>query len=237
VAAAGLGGLADALQSGVGFLIIDSYLGLGAAIGYILLQWALASTVGVWVAERMLRRMEKHHVMALAAALAAAVMLLNSLLAPDTPHVLWAYLVASFLQFVGGIVVDMCPQAMVGDIVDHDRMKTGVNRSGQYVAALTFVRKAVFGIGTSLAIFVAGSFGFEPGQAPYSPQAVFGLKLVGFWIPALCCALTALVMWRYPLDSRRHAIVCRRNGRMASKVEQGETMVARHPLEASRGAA
>jgi glycoside/pentoside/hexuronide:cation symporter, GPH family len=213
--AAGLAGLADACSAGVGFMIIDSYFGLGQAMAYALLQWAGASLLGVWIGQRLLRRLEKHQVFALGAGLASAMMAANSVLGPGVPHLLWAYLILSFVLFVGAVVADMTPQAMIGDLVDYDLMRTGVNRSGQYVAVLTFVRKATFGLGASMSIFIAGSFGFEPGNAPYAAEAAFGLKLAGFWLPAVLFATATLLMWRYPLTAARHGVVQRRNARRA----------------------
>jgi Na+/melibiose symporter-like transporter len=133
------------------------------------------------------------------------------------PNLLWAYLALSFVLYIGTVLADMTPQAMIGDLVDYDLMRTGVNRAGQYVAVLTFVRKATFGLGASLSIFIAGSFGFEPGKAPYATEAVFGLKLAGFWLPALLFGAAALLMWRYPLTGARHGVVRRRNARRAER--------------------
>jgi Na+/melibiose symporter-like transporter len=215
--AAGLAGLADACSAGVGFMILDSYFGLGQAMAYALLQWAAASLLGVWIGQRLLQRMEKHHVFALGAALAGVMMTANSLLGPGVPHLLWVYLLLSFVLYIGTVVADMAPQAMIGDLVDYDLMRTGVSRAGQYVAMLTFVRKAAFGLGASLSIFIAGSFGFEPGKAPYAAEAVFGLKLAGFWLPALLFGAAALLMWRYPLTAVRHGVVRRRNARRAER--------------------
>jgi Na+/melibiose symporter-like transporter len=211
--AVGLAGLADACSAGVGFMILDSYFGLGQAMAYALLQWAVASMLGVWIGQRLLLRLEKHHVFAFGAGLACAMMAANSLLGPEVPHLLWTYLCLSFVLYIGTVLADMTPQAMIGDLVDYDLMRTSVNRSGQYVAVLTFVRKATFGLGASLSIFIAGSFGFEPGKAPYATEAVVGLKLAGFWLPALLFSAAALLMWRYPLTAVRHGVVQRRNAR------------------------
>ena len=213
--AAGLAGLADACMAGLGFMVIDSYFGLKAAASIVFIQWALASMLGVWVGTKLLRRHEKHRLFAAVALLNAALLAANSLLTPQTPHLMAMYLSLSFVLFMGGALVEMTPQSMVGDLVDYDEWKTGTQRAGQYVAVLAFVRKVTFGLGSALSIFIAGSFGFEPGRPSYDTAAAMGLKLGMFWLPMLLMLTAAALMWGYPIGARRHRAIQARLQRRA----------------------
>lgn len=208
-----LADLGAACTAGLGFIIIDSYYGLKAAAGIVLTQWAVASMLGVWVGTKLLARREKHHVFALAALTIAGLLAVNSFLTPQTPFLLASYLSLSFVVFMAGAIADMTPNTMVGDLVDYDQWQSGTQRAGQYVAVLTFVKKAAFGLGSALSIFIAGSFGFEPGQPSYDGTAVLGLKIGMFGLPVLLCLAAAALMWGYPIGARRHGAIQRRLGR------------------------
>jgi len=212
--ASGLAGLGDAVGAAVGFLVLDSYFGLGAAIGMVLLQWGVAAFIGVGVAEFLLKRFEKHRVFAWSAIGCACCYVAFMPLRPGMGNLLLFYLVCSFMHTMFYIVIDMLPQAMVGDLADYDLMKSGAQRTAQYVAVLTFVRKATFGIGTSLSLLVLSQFGFEAKQAPYAETAVLGLKFSAFVMPFCLFMLSAIVIWSFPITSRRHKVIQRRNARL-----------------------
>ncbi|WP_083748678.1 MFS transporter [Pelomonas sp. KK5] len=216
--ASGLAGLGDAVGAAVGFLVLDSYLGLGAAIGMVLLQWGVSAMIGVGVAEFLLKRFEKHKVFAGSAFGCALCYMGFAPLQPDTPHVLVLYLLCSFAHTMFYIVIDMLPQAMVGDLADFDLMKSGVQRNAQYVSVLTFVRKATFGIGTSLSLLVVSQFGFEAKGAPYATAAIVGLKISAFAMPFCFFMLAALVIWAFPITARRHAVIQQRNARLGRAI-------------------
>jgi GPH family glycoside/pentoside/hexuronide:cation symporter len=226
LAAAGLAGLGDAVALAVGFLVLDSYLGLGGAIGVVLLQWGFSALIGVRIGEFFLRRYEKHRVFAWAAIGNAISYLAFMPLAPGTPHLLYAYLGIYFAHTLFYIVIDMLPQTMVGDLADLDLMKSGVQRTAQYVSLLTFVRKAAFGIGTSCSLFLVSQFGFEAKQAIYDGSALLGLRLSAFVLPFTFFMLSALVIWAYPITARRHAVIQRRNERLGRLAEDAGTVVA-----------
>ena len=222
--AVALAELGSASAAGVAFMVIDSYLGLGAAISVVLLQWGLAALVGVKIAEFFLKRFEKHRVFVWSAVGCAVTYLGYLVLTPVLPSVLYLYLFFSFTHTLFYIVIDMMPQTMVGDLADFDLMKTRVSRTAQYVAVLTFVRKAMFGIGTSLSLLIASLFGFEPKQAPYSDSAVFGLKFSGFGLPACLFLISAAVIWSFPITARRHAVIQRRNARLGLVVTSSDSV-------------
>jgi len=199
--------LGAAALAGLAFMVIDSYFGLKAAASIMLIQWVVASMLGVWLATRLLRRFDKHRLFVGAALLSAVMLLVNSVLTPQTPHLMAMYLSLSFLLIMCAAVTDMLPQSMVGDLVDYDEWKTGAQRAGQYVALLAFVRKATFGLGTALSIFIAGSFGFEPGRPSYDTAAAMGLKLGMFWLPMVLILAAAALMWGYPIGAKRHRAI------------------------------
>jgi Na+/melibiose symporter-like transporter len=193
--------------SGLAFIYIDSYLRIG---NYIAAAYAIA-IAGGWLGlawwSRVLRTQEKHRVWAMAGLAAAGCHLLNALL---TPELGLMFLAISLVFQVFAMASEAVPLAIIGDLVDHNLLRRGANRAGQYAALAMAVRKACLGLGAAAALAITGWFAFVPGQASYPLGPTIGLKLAFVALPALGFAVSALLMWNFPLDSRRQAIIRRR---------------------------
>jgi Na+/melibiose symporter-like transporter len=196
------------------FIYIDSYLGIG---NYISAAYAI-TIIGGWAGlawwNRALGTAEKHRVWAFAALVAGGMHLFNAFLAPDTALF---YLGISLVFQFFVMACEAVPMAIIGDLVDHNLMRRGANRAGQYAALAMAVRKACLGLGAAAGLAVAGSFHFVPGQATYSGEAGFGLKIAFVALPGLSLFATGLLMWNFPLNARRQAIVRRRIARTSNR--------------------
>jgi Na+/melibiose symporter-like transporter len=186
------------------FLYIDSYLRIGE---YISAAYAI-SIIGGWIGlawwSRALRTREKHRVWAAASCAAAACHLLNVLLTPQIGLLFFA--ISLCFQFFA-MASEAVPLAIIGDLVDHNLLRRGANRAGQYAALAMAVRKACLGVGAAAALALAGAFGFTPGAGGSTAGAITGLKLAFVALPMLCLLLSAALMWNFPLNSRRQAII------------------------------
>jgi Na+/melibiose symporter-like transporter len=154
-----------------------------------------------------LRTREKHRVWAAASCAAGVLHLLNAFL---TPHIgLWFFAISICFQLFA-MASEAVPLAIIGDLVDHNLLRRGANCAGQYAALAMAVRKACLGLGAAAALAITGAFEFKPGAATYASGQVTGLKLAFVALPALGFLLSAALMWNFPLDSRRQAIIRRR---------------------------
>jgi GPH family glycoside/pentoside/hexuronide:cation symporter len=200
------------------FIYIDSYLRIGE---YIAAAYAI-SIVGGWVGlalwSRSLRIREKHRVWAVAGLAAAGCHLLNAFL---TPEIGLAFFAISLVFQLFAMASEAVPLAIVGDLVDHNLLRRGANRAGQYAALAMAVRKGSLGFGAAAALAITGAFAFTPGQAQYDAGPTVGLKLAFVVLPALSFLVSALLMWNFPLDSRRQAIVRRRITDNAARERRG----------------
>jgi Na+/melibiose symporter-like transporter len=196
--------------SALAFIYLDSYLRIGT---YISAAYAI-TIVGGWAGlawwGRALGTREKHRVWALTAFVAGGLHLLNALLTPESA-LLFLAISLGFQFFV--MACEAVPMAIVGDLVDHNLMRRGANRAGQYAALVMTARKACLGLGAAAGLALAGWFEFTPGQDLYSVEAATGVKLAFVALPALSLFATGVLMWNFPLNSRRQAIIRRRIAR------------------------
>jgi Na+/melibiose symporter-like transporter len=95
-------------------------------------------------------------------------------------------------------------RAMVGDIADDQRLKTGKEQSGLLFSIFNVTNNAAAAAAVGLAYPLIGWFGFVPGRAN-SHAALAALALLFALGPAVGHFLSALIIWRFPLDERGHA--------------------------------
>ncbi len=94
--------------------------------------------------------------------------------------------------------------AMIGDIVDDDRLRTGEDRAGVYSAIYAFLStNRMLGVAGAFGIALVGWFGFDATASQQGAWGAFGIKLVAVWLPALGFAASAPLIWWFPIDRAR----------------------------------
>jgi glycoside/pentoside/hexuronide:cation symporter, GPH family len=185
------------------YLFIDVYLGLGqqlaavAAVAFLL----TVATVPIW--NLLCQRFERHRVLAIAFAGAAAAFAGISLVPPGVASLpVFAVLYVLAVSLVSAYYV--AAFAMIGDISDFGRLETGQDHSGIYSALFYFVWRSVGGLVSGLGLAVIGWFGFDATTKAQTDLGIVGIKLVSTGFPALGFAIAAIVLWGFPLTRERH---------------------------------
>jgi GPH family glycoside/pentoside/hexuronide:cation symporter len=98
------------------------------------------------------------------------------------------------------------PWAMVADVVDYDRVKTGEYRSGMYYGIWGLATKisealAIAGVG-----WVLTGFGYQP-NIDQTMQSLFGIRLFFGPVPGIVILLTLPLLIWYPITRQRHAAI------------------------------
>ncbi|QKX17200.1 MFS transporter [Microbulbifer sp. YPW1] len=145
-------------------------------------------------------RTSKHRALALALAWSAGVSLFIPFI---VEHGVWATMAASAVRSfaLGGIL--MLPFAIVADVIDMDRLKTGQQRTGIYMAFGGITIKLAITVGVSLALAIPGLFGFDATNRENSADALFSVKATYAWLGALFFALAVPLFWRFPLTRQQ----------------------------------
>lgn len=107
---------------------------------------------------------------------------------------------------VGSICTPLMFFSMIPDTVDYNELQSGRRDEAKIFGFAVFAQKAAIAVnavalGQSLELmhFVA--------NRQQSEATLLGMKVVMCLVPLAAMALTAVVIWRYPLDAARHAEV------------------------------
>jgi GPH family glycoside/pentoside/hexuronide:cation symporter len=99
--------------------------------------------------------------------------------------------------------------SMLPDVMEFDRLRTGLRREGIFSSAYTIVEKLAFALGAGLIGILLTATGFVPtlqGKLVHQPDTAIAALYAGASIvPAALVALSALLMLFYSLDDRRLA--------------------------------
>ena len=117
-----------------------------------------------------------------------------------------ALTLAIYVTFAANNVLTV---SMLGDIADYGIVRLKKNSTTLYYATNTFIYKTSLGIGTAMALGIAGYFGFDPSQAQHSAHAILGLKLGFIVAPALFGLGGAVLVLMSPINKHRHSTLRR----------------------------
>jgi Na+/melibiose symporter-like transporter len=95
-------------------------------------------------------------------------------------------------------------RAIVADLSDKQALETGAERSGLLFSAFSMSAKLATATAIGVALPLVAYLGFKP-HGHNTPEALLALKLVFALGPALGHAVSAALMFRFPLDQNRHA--------------------------------
>lgn len=102
---------------------------------------------------------------------------------------------------LGGLILIL--DVLLAQIIDEDKVKTGVRREGMYLGANAFfIRLGISLQGLTLG-FVLNRSGYNPHLAVQPPSALLGIRLLVSVIPIVALAVSLIFMFYYPLFGER----------------------------------
>lgn len=93
--------------------------------------------------------------------------------------------------------------AMLGDVADYSEYVNNRRATGLVYSAGSFATKFGGGIAGALIAFILGMYGYDGTDALSIQNAVEGIRGLMSWIPALLCAVAAILMIIYPLSQAK----------------------------------
>jgi len=120
------------------------------------------------------------------------------LLEPE--NVLMMYTLNILLSFFFGSV-SVVQWAIYTDTADYGEWKFGRRATGLIMAASLFALKLGLTLGGALVGWMLGAHGFVSG-AEQSPEALFGIRLLMSFYPAVFGIIGGLIMYFYPLNDK-----------------------------------
>ena len=116
-------------------------------------------------------------------------------------------LVAAFLIGLisaGNIAYQVLFWAMLPDTVEYNLWRTGARHDAKVFGFASFAKQLALGINGWLLGLLLTAIAYVPNQ-PQTEATLWGLRAVMAGIPLIGVALSALIMWGYPLDRVMHA--------------------------------
>lgn len=93
--------------------------------------------------------------------------------------------------------------AMLPDTVEYNAWKTGQRHDAKVFGFASFAKQLALGLNGALLGVLLTAIGYVPNQ-PQSAEALTGLKAIMALVPLLGVGMSAILIWGYPLDQRRH---------------------------------
>ena len=209
----------QAVRSALFVFFVTAYMGMPkwAALLF-LLQFVFGVFAGpIWL--RIGYRLGKHQTVVLAEIVQVAINLGLLFIGRGAFWPLIALTVAQgWAQGPGNLML----RAIVCDIADERRLKTGGEQAGLLFSIFNVTSNAAAAAAVGVAYPLLAWLGFHPGQTS-SPAALAGLGLLFALGPALGHTLSALLIWRFPLDEAAHAKVRRALDAIPTVSTAGET--------------
>jgi Na+/melibiose symporter-like transporter len=208
VAAVATWGIGQGIYLSVVFVFMRDYMQLGEQFAVLMIVFFVVQFVSMPIWVKLMYRFGKHRTWAFSWGFGVLWSMLVLLVTPGASAfwpVLGLMCVSAFVNAASYIA----PRALLGDIVDYDLLKTRTNSAGNYFAFSTLLDKALFGIGVAIAFPLLSVFGYRIG-ADNAGVANLGLFVCYLVIPTITHLTAATILWNFPIDSRRHAIIRKR---------------------------
>lgn len=93
--------------------------------------------------------------------------------------------------------------SMYADVADYSTAKNGTSSTALIFSSGSMAQKFGGAIAGSAVLLLFDAFGLVPNAAMQTDTALLGMRLTMSYIPAAIAVVMALVVWAYPLTTRR----------------------------------
>ena len=202
-------GMAIMFWSGVFFIFVDVYLGLGESYAKMEIIANLCGFAVVPMWYYLSLWLGKRNTWLLASALLVITFFSTGLMRPGETDVLMVSLlrVACNSMMTGVIIV---ATSMLGDIIDYGNLMEGEERGGTYFSIKAFLFKFQIAIGGGLGLIIVGWFGFDASAVEHTADSAFGFQVVMVILPIIFTLISIVFVLMSPINERRHDVIRRR---------------------------
>jgi Na+/melibiose symporter-like transporter len=96
-------------------------------------------------------------------------------------------------------------------VVDYDRLRTGIDRGGNYFAFMMFAVKMLGSTGGVALIALGSIFGYQLAEGSVNTHfANMGMLYMFILAPGIFQLGSVFLIWNFPIDQRRQDIIRRR---------------------------
>lgn len=200
--------LFNAIRDGVALFYFADYIqinfrspsfGWTMATIYLLVGQA-ANMIGVALAAPLSNKFGKKNTYMIAMAIAAVLSVFFFTLTPE--NITLILILQALISVCAGYVLPLL-WSMYADIVDHQELKTGRRATGLIFSSSSMSQKMGWALGAALTGWLLAGFGYDQDAATQSEHAIYGVRLMISWLPAVSCVLAVIGMAFYPLSEKK----------------------------------
>lgn len=192
------------------FPYFDSYLHIGDKVPHMLVVAMLFQFISQPFWARMVGVFGKHRTWAYGW-IANSLSLLPMMLIQPGPGAVWPVMIATAVYCFTNGVSSVAPNALLADVVDYEVLKRRVDRAGNYYAFMLFIAKLTGSFGGLVFVFLGVVFGYQVAEGAVNTDFANEGMMVSFCVlPSLFQFAAIPLIWNFPIDRRRHAIIRKR---------------------------
>lgn len=211
-------GLGLGMWSGLLFIFVDAFLGLGEEFVKMALFGIVGSIMITPLCYKLTLKVGKRNTWLLASSAIIFGVGYTGFLIPGNADFI-DLLILQILVLIGSVFGAIVSPIILSDTVDYGSLKDKTERTGTYFAIFSLLVKAQGALGAALGLAFAGWFGFDATATEYNESSAFGIHLAVSWIPLVVTSTGLFFVWLTPLNARRNAIICRHIDSRARRIE------------------
>ena len=201
-------GVGNGAFSAVLLIMFADYLQLGDQFPFMMVVFFLVQTATMPIWMKLIGKFGKHRSLAFSWLIDIASRSCVLFFVPGEVSLVLVYALVVVTAALNGASY-IAPMAILGDIIDYDTLKTGQNRAASFAALNSLLVKISMAVGLAIALPTLGLFGYEMGvEADF--YAWLGLMVCYVGIPTVAYLIASWLIWFFPIDARRHAIIIKR---------------------------
>jgi len=189
-------GIQGGINGSVHFFFVVTVLALPQYATFYLAVLFVTGLLCVPLFVRLSYRLGKHRTLGVAA-LATSVGTISLFFVPAG-----SFWLTFIVYILSGIVIgakDFLMRAIMADVIDQDRVETGIDRSALYYSMLTLTAKIGLAAAVGIIYPMLDFVGFDP-NGVNDESTITGVRLVVATSPTLLLFLVFAIMWKFPLD-------------------------------------
>ncbi|RUQ98235.1 MFS transporter [Labedella endophytica] len=195
--------LASLLVASTAAYLWLSYFNNGALSGPAQLAGFLPALLLAPFATRLARRFGKKEIIVAGMFFASAVLLVLAVIQVTSP---WVFIVVTSLGGFGMGLYTLLVWAVIGDVIDHEEVRSGERDDGTVYALNTWARKLGLALAGGVAGFALTAIGFQSGVPTQTQETIDGIYLLSTLVPGILYGLAGLIILVvYPLNRSRVA--------------------------------
>lgn len=204
----GLWGVGQGASLSTTLLFLNDRMKLGAFFPFLMIALFATTILVIPLWMRLIPRLGRHRMWAVSLVMTALSRPFVLLVAPGQAG-MWPMLALICLSAVFMAPWNFVPPSTLSDVIDYDLWKSRTNKAGNLFALNTLLVKATMAIGAGGAFVLLDAFHYRAGQSNVGLPEL-GLIICYMVIPGVFHILAGLVLWNFPLDARRQAIIRKR---------------------------